>query len=76
MIESGIQAGGRAGEERRAEGRPGGHLHAHGASGHVHHAGLRPHWRTAQPHLWGLRLSRALRPHRPRQGGLSGFNGR
>lgn len=73
--EPGVQAGGCAGEEWRSEGRPGGHLHAHVASGHVHHAGLRPHRRSAQPHLRRLRLPRALRPRRPRQGALTGFDG-
>lgn len=65
---AGVQVGGGPGEERRAERRPGGHLHAHGAPGHDGHASLRSDRRPPQPHIRRLRFQRALRPHRSRQG--------
>ena len=64
----GVAAGGGAGEAWRGDGGPGGDLHAHGARGYGHHAGLRPSGSPPQPHLWGLRLQGAVGPHRPRQG--------
>ena len=67
----GVAAGGGAGEAWRGDGGPGGDLHAHGASGHGHHAGLRPAGCPPQPHLRRLCLQGAVGAHRPRPGGAS-----
>lgn len=64
----GVQVSGSLGEEWGTERRPGGHLHAHGAAGHVHHVGVRPDRCPTQPHLWRLRFQRALCSHQSRQG--------
>lgn len=64
----GVQVSRSLGEEWGTERRPGSHLHAHGAAGHVHHVGLRADRCPTQPHLWRLRFQRAFCPHQSRQG--------
>lgn len=65
-LTAGVQVGRSPGEEWGTERRCGGHLHAHGSPGHVHHVGLCTDRRSAQPYLWRLRFQGALRPNRPR----------
>lgn len=56
LCNPGVQVSRSLGEEWGTERRPCCHLHAHGATGHVHHVGLCTDRCPTQPHFWRLRL--------------------
>lgn len=59
----GVQISRSSCEKWGSERRPRCHLHAHGAPGHVHHAGLCTDWCSTQPNLWWLCFQGAVSPH-------------